>query len=178
MPVTITIRRATKTDARMIAEVHIHSWRWAYRGLLPDDFLDGMPATLDRRADAHEHRLSNETPEERTWVAEQEGKIVGFATTGPSRDPDAPARTGEVGAIYLRREAAGKGIGHALFTHAVDDLWRRGYERATLWVLESNTRARTFYEAAGWATDGTSKVEERPGARLHEVRYAGCPRIP
>ena len=47
----------------------------------------------------------------------------------------------------------------------------RGYERATLWVLKTNLRARGFYEKAGWTTDGTTKTEERPGALFHEVRY-------
>lgn len=39
MPSALTIRRATPADARSIAELHVHSWQWAYRGLLPDAFL-------------------------------------------------------------------------------------------------------------------------------------------
>ncbi|HEU5369692.1 MAG TPA: GNAT family N-acetyltransferase, partial [Ktedonobacterales bacterium] len=85
---------------------------------------------------------------------------------------DAPPLTGEVRAIYLAQAAAGKGIGRALFAHAVADLRARGYQRATLWVLESNARARRFYEVAGWRPDGARKTEERPGALLREVRYA------
>jgi len=74
-------------------------------------------------------------------------------------------------AIYLEREAAGHGVGRALFAYIVDDLRQQGYTDATLWVLDGNTRARRFYEAAGWHSDGETKMEERPGARLHEVRY-------
>jgi len=36
------IRPATPEDARAIAEVHVASWRYAYRGLLPDDVLDRL----------------------------------------------------------------------------------------------------------------------------------------
>jgi ribosomal protein S18 acetylase RimI-like enzyme len=97
--------------------------------------------------------------------------LAGFAMTAPSRDPGASPATAEVFAIYLSREAAGQGIGRALFTHAVADLRQCGYEQTTLWVLASNQRARRFYEAAGWSPDGASKSEKRPGATLREVRY-------
>jgi ribosomal protein S18 acetylase RimI-like enzyme len=144
------------------------SWQWAYRGLLPDDYLDRL--SIERGAEVHTRRLTTET-EGRTWVAEQEGQVLGFAITGPSRDPDASPRTAQIMAIYLRPEATGQGIARALFVHAVLDLWQRGYEQATLWVLENNVRARRFYEKAGWVTDGTTKTEEWAGVSLHEVRY-------
>ncbi len=173
MFIPMIIRPAAIEDAQAIAEVHVHSWQWAYRGLLPDDYLDHL--SIERRAAMHTQRLTTQT-EERTWIVDEDGQIVGFATTGPSRDSDASPRTAELGALYLRHEAAGKGIAHALFAHAVQDLWQRGYERATLWVLESNSRARRFYEKAGWAADGATKMEEWSGVRLHEVRYRASPR--
>ena len=45
------------------------------------------------------------------------------------------------------------------------------YEEATLWVLEDNPRARSFYERGGWAPDGARKAEERWGVRAPELRY-------
>ncbi len=167
----VAIRSATVEDAPAIASIHVRSWQWAYRGQLPDDYLDRMSETLDRRIERRRAELANLPPEARWWVAEQDGKIVGFAITGPSRDADMPPKTGEVELIYLLPEAAGKGVGRALFAHAVADLRERGYERAMLWVLESNARARRFYEAAGWRADGANKTEEWPGVVLHEVGY-------
>ena len=41
-PAGVVIREATPDDARAIAEVHVASWRWAYRGDLPAEFLDGL----------------------------------------------------------------------------------------------------------------------------------------
>jgi ribosomal protein S18 acetylase RimI-like enzyme len=169
--VPVKIRPATIDDAPAIAEVHVRSWQWAYRGQIPDDYLDRMSDTLDRRIEARRAELANLPLDDRWWVAEQAGQIVGFAITQPSRDDDVPPLTGEVALIYLLPEAAGKGVGRALFARAVEDLRERGYRRATLWVLESNARARRFYEAAGFAPDGARKTEERPGALLHEVRY-------
>jgi GNAT superfamily N-acetyltransferase len=171
MPGDFIIRQAVVADAPSIAEVHVRSWQWAYRGQLPDEFLDRMPETLDRRIANCRARLEQLPPEHRWWVAEQAGQIVGFAITMPCQDEDAAPMTGEVGLIYLCQEAAGQGIGRALFARAVADLRERGYQQMTLWVLETNTRARRFYEAAGLVPDGARKTDERPGVALHEVRY-------
>ena len=165
------IRRATVEDAAAIAEVHIRSWQWAYRGLLPDEYLDSLDETLDRRLRMWTATLANDEAARLVWVTETAGRVVGFVSGGSSRDEDATPETGEIGAIYLLREVAGEGRGRELLARVTSELRRCGYRRATLWVLATNTRARRFYEAAGWQPDGATKVEERPGVTLHEVRY-------
>jgi hypothetical protein len=40
-----------------------------------------------------------------------------------------------------------------------------------LWVLEDNPRARRFYEAGGWSTDGTIRPIEIFGIDVPEIRY-------
>jgi len=52
-----------------------------------------------------------------------------------------------------------------------DALRRAGFDEAVLWVLETNVRARRFYEIAGWKPDGQTKADERGTVTLHEVRY-------
>lgn len=165
----IRVREAVAADARPIGELHIRAWQWAYRGQLPGTFLDHLSDAIDRREANWTEVIGR--PEERTWVADRSGEVVGFAHTCPSRDADAAPGTAEVGLIYLDVSVVGTGVGRLLFAHAVDDLRRRGAKRATLWVLESNERARRFYDAAGWQTDGTTKVEQRPGFELDEIRY-------
>ena len=39
---TAVIRKATVDDAYGIASVHVRSWQVAYRGHMPDDFLDRL----------------------------------------------------------------------------------------------------------------------------------------
>jgi hypothetical protein len=48
---------------------------------------------------------------------------------------------------------------------------RARYRDVTLWVLDDNPRARSFYEHGGWAADGARKADERWGVRAPEVRY-------
>lgn len=165
----ITIRLADQPDARTIAEIHVRAWRWAYRGLMPDELLDGL--SIEQRERMWQRNLSSERPRNHILVAEQEARVVGFVATGPSQDRDATPDTGEVYAIYLEPEVVGTGLGRALFSRATEDLRSNGYRAATLWVLDTNERTRRFYEAAGWRPDGESKVEPWGAFELSEVRY-------
>ncbi|HET7236426.1 MAG TPA: GNAT family N-acetyltransferase, partial [Actinomycetota bacterium] len=123
------IREADPKDARAIAEVHVRSWRAAYRGQLTDDFLDGM--NVEERLDQHRRGLEDAREDWRTWVAEDAGQVAGFAVTGPSEDADATERTGEVYAIYLDPDRVGTGLGRQLFERAVGDLRDRGFSSVT-----------------------------------------------
>jgi len=45
------------------------------------------------------------------------------------------------------------------------------YQRAVLWVLADNARARRFYERAGFAPDGATSILAGLGGVL-ELRYS------
>ena len=165
------IRLATVEDASAIGELHVRSREFAYRGLMPDESLDRTIAARDDRIARWRSNLATAGPDVRCWLAEDDDVVVGFASTGASRDGDAAPYTGEVLAIYLDPVVIGRGMGRTLFQHAIDDLLRRGFAPLTLWVLDENQRARHFYEAAGWFADGATKAEEMSGAVLQEVRY-------
>jgi hypothetical protein len=87
-------------------------------------------------------------------------------------DADASEDTGqaEIQAIYVDPDRFGRGIGRTLLGRAMDELRATGFRDVVLWVLEGNDRARRFYEAAGWRTDGGTKLESMEGADLSEVR--------
>jgi GNAT superfamily N-acetyltransferase len=169
----VHVRDAAPDDAAEIAQVHVESWRGAYRGLMPQEVLDGLDVAA--RASMWTRIMDRSGPAERraVLVVESDRAIIGFACVEPTRDPDGDAaRTGEVAAIYLAPDAWGRGAGRALMTAAVSRLAAFGYADATLWVLDTNERARRFYAAAGWLPDGTTKTDdEEAGYSLSEVRY-------
>jgi RimJ/RimL family protein N-acetyltransferase len=167
--VGVLLRDATPTDARAIAEVHVTSWRWAYRDDLPAEFLDGLTVD-DRERDWTEWLTSDARAG--TLVAQADGIIVGFCSFGPGRDEDATDRTAEVLTIYLLEDVTGRGLGRELFAAAVERLRALGYDRATLWVMASNVRSRRFYEAAGWSWDGTVSEHRFDCGNVPIVRYA------
>jgi len=166
---SFTIRAASAEDADAIAGVHIDGWRWGYRGQLPDEFLDGLdPVT---RAARWRAILAGELGPVSTFVAERERRVVGFASCGPARDDDSSG-AGEVYAIYVEESAAGTGVGAALLHQVVMELRDRfAFDSAFLWVLESNARARRFYEREGWLADGVAKTDVLGGVTVRELRY-------
>ncbi|NDC38832.1 MAG: GNAT family N-acetyltransferase [Proteobacteria bacterium] len=163
-----SIRPAQPEDARGIATVHTHSWQSTYRGQLPDSFLDQL--SVPAREQRWRQDLAAKAFQVR--VAEQDGVIVGFVSFGPSRDPDAEADcTAEIFAIYLLAEAQGTGAGNALWQQAVGELKRGGYEAITVWVLDTNQKARRFYERMGCVLDGGQKGATIGGQEVVELRY-------
>ncbi|MGZ6545063.1 MAG: N-acetyltransferase family protein [Actinomycetota bacterium] len=168
MVASTAFRRATSVDASAIAAVHVASWRWTYRDVLPAAFLEGL--TIEDRASEWSVWLA--AADEETWVAERTDGIVGFCGFGPGRDDDAGEGTAEVRTIYLLPEVIGTGIGRELFARANNRLRDLGYVRATLWVLASNDRSRRFYERAGWWWDGSASEHRFDCANLPIVRYA------
>lgn len=163
------IRPATDDDLADVARIHVASWQAAYRGQLPDEYLDGL--SVHDREVAWRSRMQNAAPRQELWIAERDDAIMGFAALGPSRDVDADEGWGEIYAIYLRLAYWDQGFGRELFGHASSRLIDLGFERSLLWVLESNERARTFYERAGWRATVTARVEQGPEFEFREVRY-------
>jgi len=166
--VAATIRSGTVADARAIATVHVASWRWAYRGALPDDLLDDL--SVEEREPGWRSVLDDGATI--TLVAVRGDHVVGFANGGASRDDDAEASIGEILSIYVTQQEAGAGTGRALLVAIQDGLRGRGFEGATLWVLETNARARTFYERQGWAWDGSRADHQVQCANRPIVRHA------
>ncbi|ATY16216.1 N-acetyltransferase [Amycolatopsis sp. AA4] len=164
------IRPATPEDAAAIATVHVGSWQAAYAGLLPDAFLSAL--SIEKRTHFWSSSLADPSRPHTVLTASSGDGITGFAVFGPSRDDDATPKTGELSSIYLLPSAWGQGLGRALHEECVRRLTPQ-YETVTLWVLSTNTRARKFYERAGWVTDGKTKVETMSdgAVTLEEVRY-------
>ena len=163
------VRKAKVEDASGIAFVHVRSWQVAYRGHMPDEFLDG----LDVEKRTNMWRELTQHPDKIILVAEDnESNIDGFSALGSSRDSDANPNTAEVSAIYVHPAKWGKGIGRALLSASLDQVRKREFHQVTLWVLEANQRARSFYESFGFIQDGAIKDDDHwKTFAVREVRY-------
>ena len=167
----VVIREATIEDARGIAQVHVASWRWAYRDQLPAETLDAL--SVDEREAMWTAWFLR--PEERGAVlvaCDEDGRPLGFASAGPSRDEGAELTTGELRALYVLQEVQGTGVGARLLGEAEARLRLAGFDRATLWVLETNELGRDFYERKDWVWDGTKSDHQFECANRPIVRYA------
>ncbi len=156
------MRAALPGDLLGAAEARIASWRTAFTGLVPQDFLDSM--------NAEAIATSWTTGRSRLYVALTGDRVIGYAGVGPERDRDAPANTGELYALYVHPDHWGTGAGRALTDAALADLRHAGCTAAWLWVLEANTRARRFYANYGF-TETADRTHSSLG-NLSELRLS------
>jgi GNAT superfamily N-acetyltransferase len=161
-PGHLLVRAATFTDARVIAEVHVASWKAGYRGLVAQELLDAL--SVDER--------------ERQWIEYLEGVEVLVIDDGDALAGfvafDEP--TGEVKALYVAPDRFRSGVGSVLLRAAHERLRAAGREDVALWVFADHSAARAFYAAHGYAPDGATATNARTG--LEEVRLSRSLRDP
>lgn len=161
------VRDAVPADALQVAELHVRSWRSAYRGLIDQDYLDALsPEAWVSRYDFG--RVGLRVPS--TLIAIRENAVCGFTSVGLCRDDDL-ADHGELMALYVDPRRLRTGIGTMLIAAARKRLAERGFTDAALWVLRGNDRAREFYVRDGWRPDGAQRSRVYGGRPAEEVRY-------
>ncbi|MER7741610.1 GNAT family N-acetyltransferase [Streptomyces sp. NPDC096538] len=164
------IRPMTADDCAGVAGIRVAGWRYAYRGLVPQAYLDRMDVAEE--AGRQRARLAAGDGSVVDLVAEAEdGTLAGWAAYGPYRDGDVRTEDGELYALYVPPERIGQGLGRTLLTEVTGRCAAAGHRRVFLWVLRDNARARRFYTAAGYTADGTEEHFELAGIQVPEVRY-------
>jgi GNAT superfamily N-acetyltransferase len=147
------IRPATVADARVLAELEVRAWRWAYVDIVAEPDM----ITVDER-EAHWSASASGAIEgaiEGAFVAEVGGRVVGVVQVGP--DGDDPS-VGRVCGLDVEPAAQGAGVGATLYDHAVVQLRAAGFAAAVVWLFEANGHARGFYERRGWTADGATRT--------------------
>ena len=191
MPDALTIRPAAPNDAQAVARIRVLGWRFAYQGLVPQGYLDSLNIAEDtERMHGYLSQLPQNLPpnnltsvqglndgEKRSFMlAVRDDVVLGFCRfSAAPNNADRPERAtpggemvGRLHSLYIDPDALGQGIGHALMNHALSTFTAWGCERATLWILEGNSRAVSFYERQGWQLTGDTKVDCSFGVCLVE----------
>jgi ribosomal protein S18 acetylase RimI-like enzyme len=155
--VEIVVRHARLQDAPSIARIHVEAWRAAYRGLVPDEVLDGL--SVKQREQLWRQMLAADKGR-LVFVAGGGDEIAGFCgAVTPARGTDAGEGIAEIGAIYVSPCCWRTGLGRALMEAAVAELRAGGWRSLQLWVLAGNDRAKQFYERLGFEADGAEKLD-------------------
>lgn len=148
---SIQIKRCTFEDIPDIANVHVASWGEAYRGLLPQNFLDGLNVQAWQRT--WERIFREESGKDsHVIIAYLDGDPVGFISFGPARD-EMFVGMGEIYAIYLIKDVWGLGVGYCLFLEAQTALKGSGFRGSYLWMIETNKKALNSYIRWGGSVD-------------------------
>lgn len=145
---SVSIRPAREEDAKAIATVNLETWQSAYADIFPADKLASLFDSLDLRIERWVSILRGAERLSVAYVAEVNGKVVGFANAGEQVKAEYPQQA-EMFAIYILPEHHGKGIGRRLFTATAEKLQNIGLSSLLLWVLADNLSSRGFYERLG-----------------------------
>jgi GNAT superfamily N-acetyltransferase len=162
----VVVRVAGVADAAAIGRVHVRAWQAAYRGQMPDEYLEGLRAA--DRAEVWARGLARGRRDAPVLAADLDGQLVGFASVGVAGEP---AGCGELHALNVDPDHWGVGVGRALLDAACAALAGLGFREAVLWVLPGNDRARRLYARGGWQPDGARRTQQVLGVAVDEVRY-------
>ncbi|HPP36321.1 MAG TPA: GNAT family N-acetyltransferase [Clostridiales bacterium] len=162
----VFIRYANTNDCVILGEIHSESLRFSCAGIFPDDYIMNK-FSPERRREGFRRELSLGYPE--TAILFADGIPAGLFTFGKSRYGEVDDSCIEIWRIYLKPEYIGKGFGTVLMEWGLEELRKKGYKQAVLWVLEDNHRARKFYERHGFVFDGKVRVFEDG---IRELRYS------
>lgn len=154
----ITIRKMHYEDTEQVQSIAKTTWNATYEGIIPlkvqNNFL---------KSNYSDESMKQRIERSIVYVAEVEGKVVGFANYSTVRDGGKV----ELAAIYLYPEFQGKGIGTALIQRAVKKLI--GIKEIYINVEKDNKIGMNFYEAKGFEIVKESDLEF-DGHILKQVR--------
>lgn len=149
-------------DFSPIREIYEKSWKFAYRDIVPMDYMNSIP-----KGRWGGKFMENGRNDIGAFI---DGRIVGTASFCASRW-DKFYDYGEIVTIYLLPEFIGKGVGSALIEWCITELKIKGFKRILLWVLEENLRARRFYENHHFKLTDEYMDDNLGGRDVREIMY-------
>lgn len=160
------IRNVKFEDLKDVSTIVIKGWQTAYRGIIDDDYLDGLSIEENYQKRVKDYK------EKGFIVAEQNGKIVGFCRyrNGNMYKENYPEVDCEICALYVKPEEKGKGIGKALVEYVKNEFRKKNFKKMIIWCFKDNYPSRAFYERVGGKLCGETTCV-RGGKEYKEVGF-------
>lgn len=152
------VRNLRKTDnLEIVTKVFLESFVETYKDYVPKENLNRIV----------EEVLQNSVEDHSDFfVMLDQTDIVGTASIGEGIE-----ESGEIVSIYLSHDYVDQGYGRLLLLAMVDELYERGYEKAYLWDIEENERAKAFYLKHKFKVLDQTRVVDFGGKELKQVKY-------
>lgn len=171
----VSIRRATAADADVLASLGTRTFIDTFGHLYePED----LRAFLDESHSETAYARVLADPACALWIAERDGRPVGYAQAGPCGLPHPEVRPedGELKRLYILKNEQNGGTGGALFADALRWLERDGLRTLWLSVWSENLGAQRFYARHGFAFVGEYefRVGEQRDREFMFRRLARC----
>lgn len=112
-------------DPYKVSEIYERAWKYAYRDIIPSDFLTSIP----------QGKWATKLDRMNNLVLIEDNLLIGTMSFCPSRWENYKDY-GEIVSIYFLPEYIGKGYGTALLQKGIYELRKLGYDKILLWVLK------------------------------------------
>lgn len=153
---------AQSDDFESIGGIYVRSWQAAYKGIIPQDYLDSLSAM---------HWLPFLKDDQyESYVIMDDEKYAGTSCICSARDEEMKG-WGEIASIYLLPEYWGTGYAEHLMKAVMGALIKQGFKGVYLWVLDGNIQARKFYEKYGFIKTFDMMKTTVSGKELTEIKY-------
>lgn len=161
----MNVREATQDDIEHVQGVARNAWDATYEDIVPESVIEEAVADWYGTA-----TLSGivESDKQVILVAEEDGKIVGFAH-GVTDDHDPEKTEGDILRLYVHPDHWKQGVGTALLEGMEDKLEAQGSEELHAMVLADNEMGNAFYEDHGFQKASEADTRIGPETRKENV---------
>lgn len=135
------VREATPDDAEAVRRVVDAAWHDAHDDIVGPDAVDEFLAEYYDPADLRERYRGDDSV---TFVAVEDGRVVGYASGVPTEDGYT------LGSLYVHPDEQGAGVGSRLLARVEAAARVEGYDAVDLVVMAGNDHAIGFYESRGF----------------------------
>ena len=139
------IRKKERKDCADVAHVVTVARNETYKGIVPDNFLEGLYLNEEQRTINSYNKFDEN--DNHQYVLEVDGKVIGFVNVG-STDEKEYDNCGELHAIYIINGYKGNGYGKKLINIGIEELKKMGYNKMIIGCLEGNP-SNEFYKHIG-----------------------------
>ena len=141
----IELRKASPADARLLAETRQIVWQETYRGIFPDEKLDGYDVDFYEARDAK--KLAQR---ERHYYLFLDGtKCIGYFSFGPYNHGTYKDFSLCLNHLYLLRDYQGRGLGKLAFAEIREYCKKQGIRKFFCGCNVNNKPAMGFYAHMG-----------------------------
>lgn len=166
------IRLATVEDSAALARIQVDSYRMAYAGILPPDYLNHF--SYEEQTQDWRDLLGGVMTDVLYIAGNAAGEVVGYAVGRPG-PTNLAGYDCELVSLHVRRADQWQGIGRQLVRVTAAWLQAHGCTSLMLWVLKQNP-SRAFYEQLGGRLIGEQTIMLGDDVQAVEVAY-GWPEI-
>jgi L-amino acid N-acyltransferase len=139
----VLLRLGRSSDAKDIAGILNH-----YIAHSTSTFLTEPVTPDDRR-----QWIDQRSPRHSLWVAEHDGRVIGWAALAEHKPRGGYRHTVE-DSVYLHPDHVGRGIGRRLLAQVIDDARRFGFHVIVAGACAEQTASVRLHQSAGYQSAG------------------------